>query len=168
LAVTNYGSVTIYKQAKGRPTRYTDARISVYDYDAYDGQGNLFVDGHSKNHAPIFAELLRGSRNFALIKIDKNVGQSPTTLQWLNNQLAVSTLFGHKIFQVDISGSKGTVVGSTSLGNCGPIDTYIFARTAISNCGALNVFKYPGGAPPIKVYQDLGARQALVGLVISK
>ncbi len=168
LAVTNVASVTIYRPHNRYPVPFTDPRIAVYDNDAYDSEGNLFVDGHSKNHAPVLAELAKGSNAFTIIKLSASIGKALTTLQWVNDELAVSTQFGHEIYQVNISGSRGTVVGSTSLGKCRPINTYIFRRTAISNCGALTVFKYPRGAPPIKIYPGLGAPQGLVGLVISK
>lgn len=167
LAVTSGNAVSIFKEAKGRPVRLTDPTISVYDYDAYDRHGDLFIDGHAKNHAPAFAELVKGSKTFINLKLDKSIGRYPTTMQWVQSGLAVSTQWGHTIYQIQVSGSKGTVVGSTSLGQCGPIDTFIFKNQAIANCGFFDVYTYPKGAPPIKIYKEL-ARYAPVGLVVSK
>jgi hypothetical protein len=167
LAVTSLDTLTIFKGGKGRPTRYTDPGFAVFDFDAYDDHGNLFVDGRARNNVPLFAVLPKGAKSFTKVHLDKQI-ERPTTLQWVGGELAVSTEYGHEIYQVQVSGSHGSVAGSTSLGECGPIDTFIFEGKAISNCGELVVFKYPAGAPPIKTYMWLGAQEGLVGLVISE
>lgn len=119
LAVTNDGGpVAIYAGAKGDPTYYTDPKAYLTGFCTYDDKGNLFVDGEpigSGGYALV--EMPKGSYTFKSIKL---VGPPSFwyDIQWAGKYLAVS--YGPTvIYHVAISGTKGTVIGSTVLN--GPV-----------------------------------------------
>ena len=78
LAVGNYattgdeqGNVAIYKDAKGKPHDYTPPNINFVFSCAYDGSGNLFVDGQTSGSAFAFAELPKGGTSFKSITLNQ-------------------------------------------------------------------------------------------------
>jgi hypothetical protein len=117
LAVANFGDVAIFSNASGRPTIYSDADIFEVFACGYDDAGDLYVDGadHSLNF--LVAELSKGSTAFSIITLHK----LPHTIylsdgvKWDGKYLAVDDLDRSTIYQVEVRGSVGTVVGSTIL-----------------------------------------------------
>ncbi len=128
LAVVNFwgptegaGGVSIYKNASGNPTSYTDPSIHWYYYCGYDNQGNLYVDGLSYGSSKFgFAELPRGGNAFTDIALNETI-YLPGGVQWdgkymaVGDQVAVKHGFTSVIYQFSISGTTGTEVGLTLL-----------------------------------------------------
>jgi len=128
LAVANYfspndppyyhGDVAIYTDAQGTPTTYTSPYINGYDWAAYDDNGDLFVDGNGDgaSGSPL-AELPAGGSTFDDITLSKTVDVS--SLQWNKGDLIIAsggaTPDVECIYQVAVSGTEGTIVGTTSL-----------------------------------------------------
>jgi hypothetical protein len=94
------GTVAIYNGAKGKPTDYTAQGFSRYEWCAYDGSGNLFVDGDAG-----LTELPYGQQNFTNIALSVS-GQG---LQWDGQYLAMVNPSSRVIYRIAVSGSSGTI-----------------------------------------------------------
>jgi hypothetical protein len=186
LAVTNLlkgssaGNLEIYAGGTGTPTAYTDPNIFAYWFPAYDNKGNLFFNGFDPSFGTVYTdELQKGHNSLKSITLNQQI-DFPGGLLWDGKYLAYGDLTANIIYQFKMSGSTGTVVGSTSLG--GATDVYQFWVTgqnrahpegatlvgadanANSNTGAAEVWPYPaGGSTPTKeVTQSLYAPQGAV------
>jgi hypothetical protein len=163
LAVTNFqaleskpGNVAIYAGAQGTPTSYSDSNMPLYEFCGYDDKGNLFIDGYNATGGFAFAELPTGSSNFTNISLNTTVYQ-PGAVQWDGKYVAVGDQYygngpASAIYRVSISGSSGTVVGTTLLkqGTDGVQVVQFWKRgkkVIGSNvlAGSANVWKYPSG-----------------------
>jgi hypothetical protein len=114
LAVTNSGPIAIYAGAKGDPTYWTDSKVSLNGYCAYDDNGNLFVEGvYVGSGGYALVEMPKGSHAFKSIKLNIAPG-FPNNMQWAGKYLAIGD-GATVIYHVAISGTKGTVIGSTVL-----------------------------------------------------
>lgn len=60
LKILESPTVAIYKNARGKPTTYTDSKFQEHYYCAYEG--NLFVDGQDRGSNFEFAELPKGGQ----------------------------------------------------------------------------------------------------------
>lgn len=119
LAVANFeGGVAVYKSAQGTPITYSFMGVGA-QFCGYDNKGNLFVDGYASYQVVRLLELQRGASQLENISVDFNhttpVGAGP--LQWDGQHLAMG--FGEYnrslIYQLSVSGSNATIVGSTTL-----------------------------------------------------
>lgn len=115
LAVSAFGGiVAIYKNARGKPTAYTDAQIAKFYWCAYDSDGNLFVDGQDSGARFRFAELPKGSREFTDITLGQPIGW-PAGVQWQGDRVAVGDQNSPVIYEFKISGKSGKKLGTTPL-----------------------------------------------------
>jgi hypothetical protein len=179
LAVTNFatssggsGSVTIYKKAKGNPKIYSDLEINRAFMCGYDDKSNLFVDGFGAppSQAFEFAELAAGQTTMKNIKIDRSI-EFPGGVQWDGKYVAVGDEES-KIYQVEVSGTKGKVKGSTLLG--GEVAEIEFGiqsgkvvatnQESLSN-GEVGVWNYPAGGPATKAF---GSFEEPYGITVSE
>ena len=112
------GAVLVYPGAKGAPTSYTDKKLHLFDYPAYDDAGNLFVTSDTRAGGFRIAELPVGKGQFRhitlpgdFIFLDK--------IQWYGGYLTFErddvSGGGSVIDQVQISGRTATVVNSVPL-----------------------------------------------------
>jgi hypothetical protein len=126
LAVANFfdyrgpsGNIAIYPKASGSPKQYVDSKIFYYPFCTYDAHGDLFIDGQDINFGgPYYAELLKGASTFTDITIPKAAQGYP--LLWDGKYFAIETTgakFRATIYRISISGSTGTIVGTTALTN---------------------------------------------------
>jgi hypothetical protein len=122
LAVANYtsnpllgpGSVTIFVKGKGMGTSYQDLKFNEYLFCGYDAKGNLFVDGTDLGTTQtLFAELPHGRKSFTDITINRKLGPYPGAVQWDGNYVALQDATSGVLYRIKVSGSKGTVVGTT-------------------------------------------------------
>ena len=169
LAVANIdGSVSIYKQSKGKPQRYADRQMPFMLYLAYDSQGNLFVDGENADFDAFeLAELPAGSKRFSSITLDQELG-FPGGIQWDGQYIAIADQDASLIYRFAISGSSGSSVGTVSLSGAMDIGEFwnfdssiVAADMAKRHVG---VWNYPGGGKPAKTIS--GFREPL-GVTIS-
>lgn len=157
LAVVSYadyddsGSLAIYKDARGKPTVYYNRRMFYYDFVAYDGTGNAFVDGVS---GPPFrlAELPSGGTKLQNVLWNGPRIKSPGGLQYDAGSLAVGDALKPVIYQT----SNGMVTGTTTLEDaCSINQFFIDGRRLIApnSCGKTSnvlIYSYPGGGAPLK------------------
>lgn len=142
LAVTEPGrlgkgaNVAVFHKAGGRPRTYTDPDLSDYVYCAYDNSDDLFVDGHYPGgyQLPKVAELPRGGSSMLTIDLDVQPGWL-SSVQWDGKYLAVGQAVTPSIMRYRISGSTGTLVGSTMLSDATNAYQFVFAgkRVIVAN-----------------------------------
>jgi len=181
LAVTNFqsmdgsaGSVSIYAKARGKAQTYADARIFRMWYCAYDNAGNLFIDGSSgakQGRTLEFAELSKKTATFKIITLNQTIHQ-PGGIQWDGTYLAVGN-GANIIYQVRVSGSRGTIVSSTKLIHASPMRQFwiqgpkLIGPTGLDyGTSSLKLWNYPTGGVFTKVIYHLlypvGATMSLV------
>jgi hypothetical protein len=106
------GQVTIYKNARGTPTIYSDPAIPVFYYCAYDGDGNLFITTNLTEHPLV--ELPKNASAIVPISYPKTVYLGSDF--WDGSQLVVEEVASYRgpgIFdQVSVRGLTATIVGS--------------------------------------------------------
>lgn len=109
------GQVSIYKNARGTPTVYSDPAIPVFYYCAYDADGNLFITTNVPAHPLV--ELPKDAGAIVPVGYPK-IGLLGSDF-WDGSHLVVEEERSHDgpgIFdQVSIQGSKATIVGSIDL-----------------------------------------------------
>jgi hypothetical protein len=178
LAVTNLnasyngGNVGIYAKASGTPRFYMDSAFSAYFSCAYDDKGNLFVDGTDKRKHVEFAELVHGSTTLTTIKLRKLPAKILIAggVQWDGKYVALqSQLSPAAIYQIQVVGATGTVVGATPLSQVQIAVSFwkqgpkVVVPDALA--GEINFYNYPAGGDPTKVISHSGEP---VGAVVSK
>ena len=115
LAVTNeQGTVSIYKNASGIATTYSDRDIRTFFWCAYDNAGRLFIDGATDG---LIAELPKGGRKLETITLGQDIVTG--SMMWDGSYLAIVEDSAGKgpatIARVSVSGSKGTIVSTVQL-----------------------------------------------------
>ena len=155
-----HGAVAVYANAQGSPTVYASPTDTLYC--TYDSQGNLFVDGNDSGVE--LAELPKGGDTFENITLSKSIRYAGS-LQWDGTYLALAAPQGAgrqkgptPIYQVQVSGTTGTVVGTTwlvsgKLGrNSGVDDQYWIQSGTIIGAdgkgGKIGLWRYPRGDKP--------------------
>jgi hypothetical protein len=173
LAVSNaygpsgdHGSVAIYARAQGSPRLYSDPNFFSYGFCAFDPSGNLYVDGDNNSLQPVFAELTKGSKGFTDIRLSKKV--KPGSIEWDGRFVAVAST-GDIIYRLRISGSRGEIVGSTTLTGANGLAQFSIwnadgeRKSALASVligpdyGGVNVrfWSYPAGGKPVKTIPNI-------------
>ncbi len=115
---TPTGNLMIFSNASGSPTVYRDPRRVIFYGVAYDGAGNIFVDGHYidvKGGRAVFAEFPKGGTSFKEIGLTTSENETDE-VQWDGHHITLGLNGLHnKIERLDIHGSSGHVVGITKL-----------------------------------------------------
>lgn len=112
LAVVYDSEVAIFQNEQGTPTVYST--VIGPSYCAYDGNGNLFVDGRN-GQTPALAELPLGQSQFITLSINSAVG-NPGQIQWDGRYLDYQSFSKYgKLSQLQITGSSATIIGTTTL-----------------------------------------------------
>jgi hypothetical protein len=126
LAVTNIfntsgpATVEVYANATGTPTAYNNPSQSENFFDAYDNQGNLYVDGFG-NSGFSLSVLPNGSSTMSTVTVGGGTITFPGGVNWkpatglvVGDQECSS---GSCLDAVSISGNTGTITGTTPLSN---------------------------------------------------
>ncbi len=175
LAVTDFpissgsqGDVAIYRHAKGKPHRYTDAAITDMLLCSYDGSGNLFADGLTAGSAFAFAELRAGGKKLTNVTLDQTI-VAAGGVGWDGKYVAVGDQSTNTIYQFSISGTKGKMVGSTQLGGASQVFQFWIDGSKVigpdSGAGDAGIWSYPAGGNPVKTIKGL---YAPLGAVVSR
>lgn len=119
------GNITVYANASGGGTSYTDPNIGQYFFVGYDPSGNLFFDGENgtSRTAAYFAELPVGSSTTKTISLSGATLHFAGFVQWfkggyvaLGDQMCGGTPSAC-VYWIAVSGSTGTNLGTTNLSN---------------------------------------------------
>jgi hypothetical protein len=182
LAVTNFesnpigpGSVAIWAGARGGSRTFTAPNFNVYLFCGYDNGGNLYIDGlNSGTMQSLFAVLPKGGASFTDVGLNHNIGY-PGGVQWDGKDVAVEDVASDTVYRVKVSGSSGTVVGSSHLNVRSHlvVQFWIAGRTLIVPYGLLNrrvkkvgFWPYPAGGSPTKTIAVSNATE-FVGVTVS-
>ena len=162
LAVTNsygygVGTVAVYLAAKGQPEYYTDPSIFQFGFDSYDDAGNLYADGASPSYGDtVFAVLAHRSSTFSNIALNQTFCCTRTPLQWDGSHLAIASLTSATIYRFQISGTYGTLVGSTQLAGSSSVLQFwienktLYAPVITNGVPMVSRYSYPAGGNPNK------------------
>jgi hypothetical protein len=112
------GGVFIFAHAAGTPTFYTDQNLFQYFPPGYDPKGNLFVQGY--NPTVELVELPHGGSSFQEISLGNTSIWAPGGVMWDGQYMAATDLQYQggsttAIYRISVSGTTGTVVGTTVL-----------------------------------------------------
>jgi hypothetical protein len=160
----NKGWVAVYKNGSGNPQQYAVPDMGVYYYCGYDGSGNLFVDGVSAEDNSLLAELPKGSNTWTTISLNEQIEIG--LIQWDGTYITIQKQSPPTIYQISVSGSSGTVVGTIMLRANNKTKRVPFSHTWIQGdtvLGAQGGFKnpnvgfwhYPQGGKPYKIITGL-------------
>ncbi len=164
------GYVAIYKHATGTPTLYQKSG-AIFAFCGYDGKGDLFVDGMNSDEAIVFkfVELPKGGKALKSITLNQTFGGSGG-VEWDGTYVVVGDDDTNNIYRFAISGSKGTLQGTTTLENAlGVTEFWIQGSTVIAGYGDADVvayWDYPAGGSPTKTITK--AIDGPYGVTISK
>ena len=167
------GSLSIYKKARGNPTV-----IPAYqhtDFDGYDNEGNLFVDG-SNGTASELGEVLNGRDVVTPLTLEGATLNFPGDIQYALGSLALGdqelNSSDSGIYRVRVTGSTAQVIGTVDLTNSNRVGPFmILGKTHRIICGDTSsgrvlIYDYPGGGPAIKTLNVLPSG-TLDGLTLS-
>jgi len=159
LAVTNgriwsgTGNVVIFRHARGEAKAYTIPTLTAYRSCAYDSSGNLMLDGSNGSQAA-FAMLPHGKTKLESLTIDQQIPYA-NGIQWDGSHWAIGSR--STIYQVDVSGKSGTVVGTTTLYESDAIAQFSIYQGRIiapeETSGQVQIFNYPAGGTAIATIQ---------------
>jgi hypothetical protein len=162
---SNGGSViAIFVGATGTPVTYAPAGENGLPGCAYDNGGNLFCDAFSTGNQSFgLYELPKGSTTVQSIAV--TTGLLAGAMQWDGKDLAFTDGSAGTIEQLQVSGSKGSIVGSTSLDGTGPVWQFwlpavpkgggasakrVIAPTYVSSEAFVGYWPYPRGGNSAK------------------
>jgi hypothetical protein len=170
---SGYGGFSIYRHARGKPKEYTPPNVFRVYFIGYDGKGDLFVDGSAYHLMFEIAELAAGSQTPKAITLNQTIAL-PGAIAWDGKYLAVGdqvSIYGpSKIYQFSISGSTGTLEGTTPLSNsCDVLQFWLQGSRVITSdvCAPHALyFNYPAGGSSTKTISD--SLHEPVGVAVSR
>lgn len=149
LAVVGQGKVQIFSNARGSPQVY--ANSEVHGSCIYDNGGNLFIDGLNATAQPVLIRF--ANKQFMTITLSTRLSYMDD-LQWDGKYLVIDDFYqSGTLYRVAISGSRGTIEGSTSLngefyGNQAWLQGKTFLSSVVTGRNRyreISYWSYPGG-----------------------
>jgi hypothetical protein len=171
------GNISIYADGSGSPKTFSDGGLPLV-WCTYDGSGNIFASIGDTNYSGAVVELPKGSSRFNRISINAPLGVGGA-VQWDGTYLDVGDPHGSThgpttIYQVQLSGSTGTLVNtiqlSTRRGNRNPGLGYQFwiqGHMIVSRerpRGGVGIWHFPDGGKPLENILDHGN---VLGMTVS-
>lgn len=169
--------IDVFKAGATEPPKvYQDPALTSMLFCAYDNQGNLFVDGYNATQF-VLAELPAATSSFTSITLNQNI-QYGGQLQWDGQYVTVETKINPAIYQIQVTGSAGMVVGTVTLTGVGlratqswiegdkiAVPTGPFTKRATE----VIFWKYPHGGKPTNSFEDFIGKghQQIVGVTFS-
>jgi hypothetical protein len=154
------GNVIVYAHASGRRTAYIVPSIAEPYFVAYDGEGNLFVDGQPVlfgSGSFVFAELRKSARAFKLVMLPRSIETNyPGDIQWDGTYLALGPAgtSAYTIYRLEVEQNKAIVKGAVQLTR---VVGFFWIQgskvTVVNDIGNdAGIWKYPAGGKPIKSF----------------
>ncbi len=150
------------------PRTYTDAAMKRVAFCGFDAAGNLFIDGAGNGGVFHLAELPHGGTALVDITVNASIA-APGQVQWDGTNLAVGDagVTPSVIYQLSVSGSAATTVGSTTLDGTTSVAQFWIQGSRLIGPGlhsAVGIWKYPAGGNPIKTITSVRGYGAAVSL----
>ena len=158
--------ISIFRHASGTPRFVTASRIASYSFCAYDGGGNLYVDGFGKRSQFELAELPARGHAFARITLDRKItgaAASRGTERISRSAIRACTDGRRQLFRFAVTGHRGTTVSAAVLGDSLDVPQFsieaatplIGPDTGRESGDVVRIWAYPGGGAPIRTLQHL-------------
>ncbi len=156
----------VFPAGSGTATVYTPSGQTGLPGCGYDKNGNLFCDAYGHSDAFALYELPKGSSAVKAIPVSGASGWVAGPMQWDGTDLAVGGSAGPTLYQIQLSGSTGSVVGSTSLSGAGAVWQFwitnnlgskkhkglrVIAPTFINSVPTAGYWNYPAGGTATKM-----------------
>jgi len=144
------GGIVIYRHARKSETEYQSRKMFYYDFVAYDGNGNAFVDGNGDRHN--LAELPADTKSLKIVPVGGLRIQRPGGIQYDGANVAIGAERNGTIYQV----SNGMIAGTTTLRSTCNVQQFsiyqgqVIAPNICGNKGEVLVYNYPAGGAPVK------------------
>ena len=167
LAVVNYesyigpGGLAVYAHANGLPRIYVYGFAYKFYFDAYDAQGNLFVDAVQDEPSEPFAllELPEGSHSLKLMSLDETFSV-PAGVAWDGKYVDVGDSQTSVVYRFAIAGLVGTKVGATPLGAGRDVEQFLVDGNRLVGAnfhgGSVAFWEYPAGGAPTEKLRGFG------------
>jgi hypothetical protein len=153
------GEVDVFPGARqGKPIVYHTNFEPVAG--TYDDRGNIFADGIVNSGDFIFEELAKGSKSFAIVRLNKPA-LNPGSVQWDGKYVVVGNGYlseGPVLYRVQVSGNRGKVVQSVHLQSLtSPARFWIQDGNVVASQRAYTVrriglYAYPAGGKRLDVF----------------
>jgi hypothetical protein len=139
---------------------HTDKTMRAGAFCGYDAQGNLFVDGRTKNGTFALAELQRGSAQLTDLSINVKIN-SPGQVQWDGTYLALGDagVAPSVVYQLSINGSSATQVHKITLDGTKSVRQFWIQRNRIvapDFRAQVGLWAYPHGGSMIGSFPVAG------------
>jgi hypothetical protein len=170
LAVTSQGDqVSVYADAGGTPTTYTDSHVNGFGFCGYDNSGNLFVAAGSTRDG-VLVELPNGSSFITLTFKPQPKHLHISGVQWDGEYIAAGGVAENTnspsiLYRLQVVGSVATIEGEARLGSpkLAPVTAqfWIQGKTVVqsTNHGAqIGFWPYPAGGGPHHLIRTYGRR----------
>jgi hypothetical protein len=156
----------VFPAGSGTATVYTPSGQTGLPGCGYDKNGNLFCDAYGHSDAFALYELPKGSSAVKAIPVSGASGWVAGPMQWDGTDLAVGGSAGPTLYQIQLFGSTGSVVGSTSLSGAGAVWQFwitnnlgskkhkglrVIAPTFINSIPTAGYWNYPAGGTATKM-----------------
>lgn len=155
LAVTNFtgfkgvGDLLVFPGAQGKPERFTDPAFAQYYFCAYDGSGDLFVDGTGGGYNQ-YAVLRRGSSSLQSVQLPQDdyimgsIQRDGKSIVWAG--------FPGEAVLYQTTGVRPHVTGSTDLVDGATLTFWVENHAVIAGgySRGLLYWKYPTGGKPFQ------------------
>jgi hypothetical protein len=155
----------VFPDGSGTATVYTPSNQTGLPGCGYDNNGNLFCDAYGPNDDFALYELPRGGSTVSAIPVSGASGLTAASIQWDGTDLAFGAGAGPTLYQIALSGSSGSVVGSTSLSGAAAVWQFwitknlgskkhkglrVIAPTFINSTPVAGYWDYPAGGTATK------------------
>jgi hypothetical protein len=162
LAVSVGTGVELFKGARGKPTLIQTPHL-IFDC-AYSEDGDLFADPWQSGGSKLLYVLRSRAGSFSTVTLNERLDGG--SIQWVNGKLVVARVHHgsrgpQEIYQVQISGSQGTISAPIDLDSRGDwrpdrVQFLVVGKTLIGpdypprNHGLINFWRFPQGGEPTK------------------
>jgi len=150
----------VFPAGSGTATVYTPSGQTGLPGCGYDNKGNLFCDAYGSGDAFTLFELPKGSSTVTTVPVSGAGGLTAGSIQWDGTDLAFGAGAGPTLYQIQLSGSTGSVVGSTSLSGASAVWQFwitnnlgskkhkglrVIAPTFLNSVPTVGYWNYPAG-----------------------
>ncbi|MGP8101980.1 MAG: hypothetical protein ACLQHL_14675 [Candidatus Cybelea sp.] len=155
----------VFAGGSGTATIYTPSGQTGLPGCAYDNNGNLFCDAYGAGDAFALYELPKGGSTVGTVAVSGVGSLRAGSMQWDGTDLAFGAGAGPTLYQIQLSGSTGSVVGSTSLSGAGAVWQFwitnnlgskkhkglrVIAPTDVNSAPVVGYWNYPAGGTATK------------------
>jgi hypothetical protein len=155
------GFVAVYPGGS-QYSKYSDPNMSQYFYCGYDNQGNLYVDGRGTNNQFLLTELPKGQMHFTDIALNLKLTDYGV-VQWDGAYITVENPLTAIIYRIAISGSNGSVIGTTKLAEEHRVFPWIQGDTVIAGHWVAGQKKYKDFVVGLWHYPQGGQPYSVIG-----